>query len=326
MKQQDKLPPYVQPITKKNGLVFRYFRRGKIRIPLPGDLGSIEFRLAYENALRLHAPEKLNQQRRGRGGIGSLGWVIAQYKSKSSQWKNATASTREIYDRRHHWLAENYGDDQLADFDRELVKQIRDLPDFADKPSVADATVERLATLWSFADEFLHLANMRKHRGVNPAKGIRKLKESGTESAPLWPLDLCKAIENHPHRDIVSFYYLARYTGQAQRFGHHAMGSYQRTARRDVCPAVENISAHLGADAEAVDRASGKARAQWRFYRHVADRARRTMARNQPHQRIEPHHARTRFHHDRLKGQSALLLAAWLAASVRCRACPCRRI
>jgi integrase len=55
---------------------------------------------------------------------------------------------------------------------------------------------------------------MRRHNGINPARNIRKLKESGSESAPPWPLDLCKALEAHPHADIVTFYFLARYTGQ----------------------------------------------------------------------------------------------------------------
>ena len=62
-----------------------------------------------------------------------MAWVIEQYKLKSPQWKNATASTRDVYDRRHHWLAKNYGIEQLADFDRDMLKQMRDLPEFARK-------------------------------------------------------------------------------------------------------------------------------------------------------------------------------------------------
>ena len=62
---------------------------------------------------------------------------------------------------------------------------MRDLPEFADKPSVADATIERLATLWDFAEEFLHLDEMRAHKGINPARNIKKLKTGEAESAPL---------------------------------------------------------------------------------------------------------------------------------------------
>jgi integrase len=140
--------------------------------------------------------------------------VIEQFKTKSKQWENATDSTRSIYDRRHHWLTKNYGTLPIAAFDREAIKAIRDLPEFASKPSVADATIERLATLWDFAEEFLHLDDMREHKGINPARNIKKLKEGEAESAPVWPLALCTAFEAYPHPDLVTFYFLGRYTGQ----------------------------------------------------------------------------------------------------------------
>jgi integrase len=76
------------------------------------------------------------------------------------------------------------------------------------------STAKRFATLWDYAEEFLHLDNMKMHKGINPARNIKKLKEGAGESAPLWPLELCRKIEAHPHADIVTFYFLARYTGQ----------------------------------------------------------------------------------------------------------------
>jgi integrase len=207
--------PMVQPV-KSRGRTYYYFRRAGIKsIKLPGQPGSREFQDAYQAALRRHAPEKIEKPRRASGaGRGALAWVIEQYKLRSPQWRDATASTREVYDRRHHWLAKNYGAEQLADFDRDMLKQMRDLPEFANKPSVADATIERFGTLWDFAEEFLHLDGMRVHKGINPARNIKKVKESGSESAPLWPLELCNRIETYPHADLVTFYFLARYTGQ----------------------------------------------------------------------------------------------------------------
>jgi integrase len=153
------------------------------------------------------------QQARG-AGRGALAWVIEQYRLKSEQWLNASESTRAIYDRRHHWLVKNYGSEPIAAFDRDALKMLRDLPEFADKPSVADATIERLATLWDFADEYLHLDEMRVHKGINPARNIKKRKASDSESAPLWPLELCRKFEAYPHPELVTFYFLARYTGQ----------------------------------------------------------------------------------------------------------------
>jgi integrase len=206
---------YVQAV-KARGRIYYYFRKGVVRFRLPGQHGSREFEDAYETALRTHAPDEFEARRRQTWGgrRGSVVWVIEQFKARSPQWRDATGSTREVYDRRHHWLTKNYGSEQIADFDRDMLKQMRDLPEFSGKPSVADATIERFGTLWDFAEEFLHLENMRVHQGINPARNIRKLKEGAGESAPLWPLDLCWKIEAHQHADIVTFYFLARYTGQ----------------------------------------------------------------------------------------------------------------
>jgi integrase len=213
---ETELPPYVQPV-KARGRIYYYFRRGAVRITLPGYPGTREFQNAYDAAMRDHGlaleGTPLLQLARG-GGPGSVAWVIERYKQKSAQWATASKSTRAIYDRRHHWLTKNYGLEPIAAFDREAVKMMRDLPEFADKPSVADANIERLAALWDFAEEFLHLPDMRAHKGINPARNIKKLKTGESESAPLWPLEFCRKFETYRHPELVTFYYLARYTGQ----------------------------------------------------------------------------------------------------------------
>ena len=143
---------------------------------------------------------------------GSLGWTIARYKLKAPQWKEAAVSTREIYERRFAWLTDNYGGLQMAAFDGDMLREIRDLPEFDDKPSVADATVERFAHVWDFAREYLR-ADMRL-AGLNPGRHIKKAHRGEGESAPLWPLELCRKFEALENCDLVTFYYLARYTGQ----------------------------------------------------------------------------------------------------------------
>jgi hypothetical protein len=102
-------------------------------------------------------------------GRGSVAWVIEQYKAKSLDWEKATASTREVYDRRHHWLAKNYGAEPIWEFDRGMMMRIRDLPEFADKRSVADNVVSRFGTLWDFAEEHLDLDELAALHGANPA-------------------------------------------------------------------------------------------------------------------------------------------------------------
>ena len=166
-------------------------------------------------------------------------------------------STRAIYDRRHHWLTKYYGAEPIAGFDREAVKMMRDLPEFENKPSVADATIERLATLWDFAEEFLHIDDMRVHKGINPARNIRKLKTGEAELAPLWPLELCRAFEAYPHPELVTFYYLARYAGQRRSDLVNMQWDHIDPSQRNVCRADQDRRTHLGADAEAVARLSG---------------------------------------------------------------------
>jgi hypothetical protein len=170
---ETKLPSFVQPV-KARGSIYYYFRRGDVRIKLPGLAGTRVFQNAYDAAMREHGPvpEATLPQLATGAGRGALAWVIQRYKEKSEQWANVSGSTRAIYDRRHHWLSKYYGSEPIAAFDREAVKMIRDLPEFADKPSVADATIERLAALWDFAEEFLHLDEMSAHKGINPARNI----------------------------------------------------------------------------------------------------------------------------------------------------------
>lgn len=110
------------------------------------------------------------------------------------------------YRRRFDWLSENYGAELLASFDRRIVKRIRNLPEFKGR---ADAIVDRLGALWNFADNNLDIDLF----GSNPTLGVTPLHEGG-DAAPSWPAELCEAFEKYPHPRMVTFYYLARYTGQ----------------------------------------------------------------------------------------------------------------
>ena len=184
------------------------FRRGKVKLMLPGAPGTREFQEAYDDAISQHAPQ-LRKRVKGRGALkGTLDWAILEFKSNDA-WKELQPSTKEVYGRRFDWLSANYGGELLAAFDRRLVKRIRNLPEFKDKLSVADAIVDRLGALWNFADESLDI----ELPGSNPTLGIRSLHESG-DPAPAWPAELCAAFEAHTHKRMVTFYFLGRYTGQ----------------------------------------------------------------------------------------------------------------
>ena len=185
------------------------FRRGAAQLMLPGVPGTREFQDAYEDAVSQHAPE-LRKRPKGRGALkGTLDWAMIEFK-KSDHWLNVLSdSTREVYQRRFDWLSENYGSELLASFDRRIIKRIRNLPEFKDKTSVADAIVDRLGALWNFAHNYLPI----ELPGINPTLGIASLHQGG-EAAPAWASDLCTAFEAQEHKRMVTFYMLARYTGQ----------------------------------------------------------------------------------------------------------------
>jgi integrase len=184
------------------------FRRGAVKVMLPGLPGTREFQDAYEDAISQNAPE-LRKRIRGRGALkGTLDWAIVEFK-KSNKWSGLAVSTQEIYQRRFDWLSSNYGGEMLASFDRRIIKRIRNLPEFTDKTSVADAIVDRLGALWNYADNNLDI----DLPGMNPTLGISSLHQGG-EAAPAWTPDLCAAFEAQEHARMVTFYMLARYTGQ----------------------------------------------------------------------------------------------------------------
>jgi integrase len=209
--------PYVIHIRagKRDYYYFRYgtheHGQGGVRVRLPGAPGSREFLRAYETLRTEHVPAVYVTPPTG-FPVASLGWAIGEYKRKSPKWRKATDSTREVYTRRFDWLSQEYGAIPLSSFDEDLLRDIRDLPEFGDKPSVADMTIERFAHVWDFARE--HLRAQVKLAGANPGRGLKKAQESEGESAPVWPAELCQAFEKLENRDLVTFYFLARFTGQ----------------------------------------------------------------------------------------------------------------
>lgn len=210
--------PYVVriPAGKRDYYYFRYgtqdHGQGGVRVRLPGAPGSREFLRAYEALRAQHVAESAIKLASG-FPVGSLGWAIGEYKTRSKSWKAGKPSTREVYTRRFDWLCREYGAIPLASFSEDLLRDIRDLKAFADRPSVADAMVERFAAVWKFAREFLRAEVALS--GANPGRGLAKAQEAGEEaSAPVWPRELCDAFERLDNRDLVTFYYLARYTGQ----------------------------------------------------------------------------------------------------------------
>ncbi len=200
----------------RRGRVYYYFRkRGMKLVPLPGVPGSEEFSAAYEACLAAHAPRTLHKVRQGeRTAVGTLGWAIREYKSPDNPpWKRLGDSSKAVYLRAFDWLEDNHGTVLLSAFDQDMMRAIRD--ERAASPSVANLTVDKFGQIWSWAKEF-RTAELRgpfKLPAISPTFGVKSLDTEG-KPAPAWPAELCAAMEQHPSRAMVTFYYLARYTGQ----------------------------------------------------------------------------------------------------------------
>lgn len=199
---------------RAKGRSYFYFRsgvdgkgHGGTLTPLPGVPGNREFSDRYQQLLAEHAPKVLRAAR-GTEGEGTLGWVIVKFCSADNpKWTKLKPSTQEVYRRHFDWLRENFGEFLFAAFDKQMVRQIRDMRK-AD-PSVANMTVDKVGQLWAWAEEYAGIVLP----GSNPARQVASLATAG-ESAPAWTPELCTAFEAQPHQRMVTFYFLARYTGQ----------------------------------------------------------------------------------------------------------------
>jgi hypothetical protein len=202
---------------RAKGRKYFYFRigvdgegRGGTLVPLPGVPGMRDFGDRYEQLLAEHKPKVLHVKR-GHDAPGTLGWVIqkfcAEENATTSPWSKLEPTTQAVYRRHFDWLRENFGDMLLAAFDKALVRRIRDLRKA--HPSVANMTVDKIGQLWAWAEEYADIILP----GANPARQVASLPVV-TESAPAWPRELCAGFESCDHPRMVTFYFLARYTGQ----------------------------------------------------------------------------------------------------------------
>jgi integrase len=198
---------YVIKRTNKYKRTYYYFRRSKQAklIPLPGAPGSVEFSMRYDELMATVAPPKVRRLRRG--DHGTLAWVIERYMAPDNPaWSDLEPTTQEVYRRRFDWLRERYGSVSLAVFTARDMRRIRD--QLKDKPTVANAVVDKFGQLWRWAVEHADL-----ELTDDPTLSVAALKVKG-EAARAWTPELCAKFEACPHRQMVLFYFLARYTGQ----------------------------------------------------------------------------------------------------------------
>lgn len=162
---------YVDQFEDASGKVRRYFRRpGGKRMPLPGEPGSLEFRMAYEAALAEGQPTVLQSKQRDPGTIGAV--IASYYKSQAflALAESTKAKNRGVMERlaaRTHPSGKPYGELPIALMERRHVEELLALQ--AGQPGAMSETLKVLRVLIGHA-----IAN--NLRTTDPTIKLKKAK------------------------------------------------------------------------------------------------------------------------------------------------------
>lgn len=171
--------PFVDaiPMPKKT---YYYYRRGKLRIRLPGEPGDKAFNEAYE---KIHLKSQSNFTKKNEITHGSIRDLIAHYK-ESPEWKEKKPETQRDYNKALIPLAEKFGHLPVRNLPRQFVLSLRDIyaqkkmPDgtIISTPRRANRMVAVLSILLSHSIDL-------GWRNDNPALRPKKLKTGTGYSA-----------------------------------------------------------------------------------------------------------------------------------------------
>jgi len=131
---------YINEYRDRAGKVRRYFRRGAVRKPLPGDVGSPEFMAAYQ-ALLGDKPAPTTKV------AGSLGLLITEFYA-SRAFRNLKQSSRQTYRAALEPIAKSHGHRTAGITHRQAAKLVSDI---ADRPAMANLTKRVLQALYKYA-------------------------------------------------------------------------------------------------------------------------------------------------------------------------------
>jgi integrase len=151
---------YVNEYVDRTGKLRRYFRRGPLRGPLPGDVGSPEFMAAYHALLgdKPAATTKIS---------GSLGLLITEFYA-SRAFRNLKPSSKQTYRAALEPLAKAHGHRTARITHRQAAKLIADIGET--KPSMANLTKRVLQAVYKFAVK-AGWVDANPIIGIDPFKG-----------------------------------------------------------------------------------------------------------------------------------------------------------
>ena len=151
---------YVNEYHDRTGKLRRYFRRGKVRGPLPGKVGSPEFMAAYQGYLGSKATATTRKIE------GSLGLLITEFYA-SRPFADLKQSSKQTYRYALEPLAKLHGHRTALMTHKEASKLIQDMG--AKSPGMANLTKSVLQALFKFAVK-------AEWRDDNPIIGIDRFK------------------------------------------------------------------------------------------------------------------------------------------------------
>jgi integrase len=155
---------YVNEYRDRTGKLRRYFRRGAVRGPLPGEIASEEFMLSYQAFLGAVGNPTTKTSRSGPGTFGAL---INEYYG-SRPFLNLKPSSRQIYRYVLEPLAKAHGHRMVRDMRADKIgKIIQDIGET--KPGMANLTKSVLQKMMKYAVKM-------KWRPDNPVLGIEPFK------------------------------------------------------------------------------------------------------------------------------------------------------
>lgn len=155
--------PFLQ-IFRTKGKTYAYYRRGRQRVPLEGEVGSAAFLARYQE---IHT--SFERPANGDPEAGSFAALTRAFK-ESPDFRQLSKSAQRDYRWIIEKLAQRFGPLPVATMPRALVFKLRD--ELADKPRTANYTIAVLRRLLSFAVD-------HGYRSDNPALRPRLLKTSG---------------------------------------------------------------------------------------------------------------------------------------------------
>jgi enterobacteria phage integrase len=161
-----RLPPFVECWRDRHRKVRVYFRKDRgPRIPLPNNIGSDEFNVAYQAALAGQlAPVR---ERHARAAAGTIGALMEHYK-QSAAYIGLRQTTKQGYASRIEALRTQHGHRTLVGLTRErIITGI--LQPYADRPGAALSMLKMLRVLIRHAIDIGWL----KH---DPSVGIKRPK------------------------------------------------------------------------------------------------------------------------------------------------------